>query len=210
MSAMVCQSCGENPATFHLTEISDEAAPGMQTTELHYCEACAAAAGLSQESAVPSMIANAVASLGSGDEGTVPTEEEEGLHCPHCGMTFHEFKRKGRLGCPRDYEVFATPLESMLQKMHACGTPRHRGRVPRGPFEVRNVVGDRLLQLRRELEEAIGAERYEEAARVRDEIRRIENEGVDISMEDLSGGHDDPSGGLDNPSGGLGADPLGL
>jgi protein arginine kinase activator len=190
MSAMVCQSCGENPATFHLTEISDEAAPGMQTTELHYCEACAAMAGLSQETAVPSMIANAVASVTSATDDA-PTAEEEGLHCPHCGMTFHEFKRKGRLGCPRDYEVFATPLESMLQKMHACGSPRHRGRVPRGPFEIRNVVGDRLLQLRRELHEAVTAERYEEAARARDEIQRIENEGIDITLEG-SGRDSDP------------------
>ncbi len=186
MSAMVCQSCGENPATFHFTEIAESATAGSKTTELHYCEECAAAAGLSSESTVPSLIAQAVASVQESAEGSAA--EPEGLHCPHCGMTFHEFKRKGRLGCPRDYEVFATPLEPMLQKMHACNSPSHRGRVPQGPFEVANVVGDRLLQLRRELRDAIGSESYEEAARVRDEIRRIEHEGIDIG-----GGFADPT-----------------
>lgn len=201
MSSMVCQSCGENPATFHLTEVPEDMGPGTQAREVHYCEACAAAAGLSHEMTAGGLIANAVASVAAAASGA-RTPETEGLHCPHCGMSFHEFKRKGRLGCPRDYEVFATPLEPMLQKMHACTTPRHRGRVPRGPFEVRNVVGDRLLQLRRELQDAIGSERYEEAARVRDEITRIEHEGVDLGesldVGDSAGSPDpvDPSGPL--------------
>ena len=195
MSGMVCQSCGENPATFHLTEVPEDMGPSAPAREVHYCEACASAAGLTQELSAGGLIANAVANIQGATGARTP--EAEGLHCPHCGISFHEFKRKGRLGCPKDYEVFATVLEPMLQKMHACTSPRHRGRTPRGPFEVRNVVGDRLLQLRRELQEAIGSERYEEAARVRDEIQRIEHEGVDIAGSEM--------GGIDDPS-----DPLGL
>lgn len=181
MSSMVCQSCGENPATFHLTEIKDG-----NTEVRDFCEACAAAAGISGDTSVSGLLASAVASVAASSEGAAA----EGLSCPHCGMTFQEFKRKGRLGCPRDYEVFEAPLATMLQKMHTCSTPTHRGRVPRGPIEARNVVGDRLLQLRRDLNESIAAERYEEAARVRDEIRRIEQAGVDIS--DVLPGSDDP------------------
>ncbi|MDA1194677.1 MAG: UvrB/UvrC motif-containing protein [Planctomycetota bacterium] len=181
MSAMVCQSCGENPATFHLTEISDEPGPSQKTVELHFCEECATAAGHTAEASVPSLMAQAVASVAA----TAGAGLIEGLACPHCGMTFQEFKRKGRLGCPRDYEAFATPLDPMLQKMHACTSPRHHGRVPRGPFKARNVVGDRLLQLRRELQNAVGGERYEEAARVRDEIQRIEHQGVDLGESGL-------------------------
>lgn len=196
MSGKVCQSCGENPATFHYTEVPEDVDDTAPPHELHYCEACAAAAGLSQEMSSGGLLAKAVAQAAAAAGTRSP--ETEGLHCPHCGMTFHEFKRKGRLGCPKDYEIFATPLEPMLQKMHACTSPRHRGRVPRGPFEVKNVVGDRLLQLRRELRDAIGNERYEDAARVRDEIQRIEHEGIDIGGVDLGDSAGDPS------------DPLGL
>ena len=164
---MVCQHCGENPATFHLTEIKE----GSHVV-LDYCEACAAAQGLTQEVAMPSMLAGAVAAAARAEVHTH-------LSCPHCGITFSEFRKKGRLGCPKDYEVFAEPLEAMMRKMHDNRT-RHRGRLPRGPLEVRGIVGDRLLQLRRELQESIQGERYEEAARLRDEIRRIEEQGIDF------------------------------
>ena len=93
--------------------------------------------------------------------------------CPHCGITFEEFRAKGRFGCPRDYEVFREALVPLLQKMHG-GAQRHVGRLPRGQDEVETTVGDRLLQLRRELHEAITEEKYEDAARLRDEIAEIE------------------------------------
>ena len=43
-----------------------------------------------------------------------------------------------------------------------------------GQSEVETTVGDRLLQLRRELQDAIDGEAYEDAARIRDEISDIE------------------------------------
>lgn len=164
---MVCQHCGENPATFHYTEMT-----GGQHHEMHYCEACAAAQGHTQELVVPSLLASAVSAAARNPE-------HEDLTCPHCGITFSEFRRKGRLGCPKDYEVFAKPIEAMLRKMHDNRT-RHRGRLPRGPIEVRSLVGDRLLHLRRELQEAVAGERYEAAASLRDEIRRIEQHGLEF------------------------------
>jgi protein arginine kinase activator len=91
--------------------------------------------------------------------------------CPDCGITFEEFKTKGRFGCPRDYEVFKDSIGPLLEKIH--GTRRHTGRLPRGAGE--GSRGDRLLRLRRDLQNAVGAENYEEAARLRDEIRRVES-----------------------------------
>lgn len=167
MSAMVCQHCGENPATFHLTKLE-----GSELISHDYCEACATLLGHANEVAFPSMLANVVTSAARG-------AAHEGLTCPHCGITFHEFRRKGRLGCPMDYEVFAEPLDAMLRKMHDNRT-RHRGRLPRGRIDERNVVNERLLHLRRELQEAVESEAYEEAARLRDEIQTIESRGIDL------------------------------
>ena len=42
---MVCNICGKNQATVHLTEIIDE-----QITELHLCEECAQKKGAQMES----------------------------------------------------------------------------------------------------------------------------------------------------------------
>lgn len=156
MSSQICQTCHLNPATIHFTHITK----GVKD-ETNLCEACAAAQGLAQEGLVSSAldIAKGVTS--------------RTLKCPHCGITFDEFRAKGRFGCPRDYEVFREALEPLLRKMH-LGAARHIGRLPLGQDEVETTVGDRLLQLRRELAQAVEGENYEDAARLRDEIKAIE------------------------------------
>ena len=167
MSSMVCQHCGENPATFHLTKLEDS-----ELVSQDFCEQCATALGHTNEVALPSMLANVVAQAARGRQHT-------GLTCSHCGITFEEFRRKGRFGCPMDYEVFAEPIDAMLRNMHDNRT-RHRGRQPKGQIDERSAVSERLLHLRRELREAVDSENYEEAARIRDEIRTIEERGVDF------------------------------
>ena len=102
-----------------------------------------------------------------------------GRVAPALEEAFEEFRRKGRFGCPMDYEVFAEPIDAMLRNMHDNRT-RHRGRQPRGRIDERSAVSERLLHLRRELREAVEGENYEEAARLRDEIRTIEQRGVDF------------------------------
>jgi len=181
MSSQVCQSCGENPATIHYTNIADD----DERVELNFCEACAAAQGMSSETSFPDKLASALASgvvggvagamanamaesLESAAQATLPD-----LSCPHCGITFAEFRRKGRLGCPMDYEEFRGPLEAMLRAEHDNHL-RHRGRLPRGRIDAQSTVNERLLYLRRELDDAIGSENYEAAARIRDEIRSID------------------------------------
>jgi protein arginine kinase activator len=61
-------------------------------------------------------------------------------------------------------------MDQLLKAMHKG--VRHTGRVPAWA----KVVGrdnDRVEDLRVRLEEAVAAERYEEAGRLRDEIRQL-------------------------------------
>ena len=158
---MVCQSCQANPATIHFTEIKED-----ERVELHVCEECATQQGLTNETSIPSMLAGMVAAAARG-------ASVESLQCPHCGISFRDFRRKGRLGCPKDYEVFEQAMIPLLEKMHD-GAQRHTGRLPRGRHEVETTVTDRLLQLRRDLQRAVTEERYEDAAALRDEIASVE------------------------------------
>lgn len=89
-------------------------------------------------------------------------------------MTPADFRSKGRLGCPRCYEVFRSDLMPLLQRIHEAQT--HRGRLPgRTVSSPAAPVEDRALSdLRRRLEDAVRGERYEEAARLRDDLRRAE------------------------------------
>jgi protein arginine kinase activator len=160
MTPILCQSCGENPATIHFTEIKDD-----QKRELHICETCANAQGLGGGAHIPAMLNELVQGVKRGGV-------ESDTRCPDCGITFEEFRSKGRFGCPKDYEVFAEALGPLLEKIH--GAQRHTGRLPRGQTEVDTVVADRLLRLRRDLQAAVEGEKYEEAASLRDEIRRLE------------------------------------
>jgi protein arginine kinase activator len=75
-----------------------------------------------------------------------------------------EFRSRGRLGCPRDYEVFARGLLPLLQRAH--GATRHVGKAAR-----RSPSASRRLLLRAQLRRAIAREDFELAARLRDQLR---------------------------------------
>jgi len=87
------------------------------------------------------------------------------MSCPDCGIKFMEFRAGGRLGCPQDYWVFAKGLMPLLQRYH--GTTRHIGKMAR-----RHEGAMDRLRLRTRLREAISGEEYEEAARLRDLLRK--------------------------------------
>lgn len=166
MTPMLCQRCGKLPATIHMTEISDDG----DRTEWHICEECANAEGLAQGAPVtPVALASLIqmeSEVSRDADASTPAE------CPHCGITFEEFRTKGRFGCPHDYSVFADALNPLLDKIH--GAHQHTGRLPRGQQAVDGDASDRMLRLRRELQDAVRREDYENAAKLRDTIQSLE------------------------------------
>ncbi len=162
---MKCQSCSKQ-ATVHLTDIES----GGQKKEVHLCEACAEKQNLinKQELNLPAILQNLIGShLGAW------TDELSKLTCPVCGIKYMEFRSEGRLGCPHDYEVFRSGLLPLLQRIHR--SEQHVGKSPR---RRRSSAGQReLLELRRQLHDAIQSEAYERAAELRDLIRHKETTG---------------------------------
>lgn len=158
---MKCQMC-ENQASVHVTNIIN----GQKRT-LHLCDACAEKKQILAHkelnlSAILSVIGQHVGPL---------SDELSRLTCPNCGIKYMEFKAGGRLGCPQDYEVFRVALAPLLQRIHRAG--RHVGKVP--PHAVRNAARyAEVMHLRQQLRQAVEAEAYEEAARLRDLIREKE------------------------------------
>ena len=90
-----------------------------------------------------------------------------------CGITFLEFRKQGRLGCPYDYTAFSSELEPLLVNIH--GDTQHVGKSPRRSPE-RAQRQTQLIRIRREMKDAIEEEDYEKASQLRDEIRAIEKE----------------------------------
>ena len=161
---MKCDKC-DKPATVHITDII-----GGKKTEVHLCETCATSMNQGIEIAfpVPGLLGKLAQSL------PVQADATPVLRCPDCGMTYEEFRRHGRLGCPNDYQVFRDVLIPILERVH--GGSSHTGKVPRRT--ARTVQEEnQLVQMREELRRAIAAEDYEKAARLRDLIKTRESTG---------------------------------
>jgi protein arginine kinase activator len=160
-----CQSCGQ-PATVHVTNIVSG-----QKREMHLCQACSEKQQIlkNQELNLSVILQTMI-----GQHVGATSDELARLTCPACGIKYMEFKAEGRLGCPRDYQVFQKALEPLLQRIHRA--MRHVGKIP--PHATRNAaVQSELMDLRQKLREAIDVEAYEEAARLRDLIREKEGHG---------------------------------
>ena len=163
---MKCQSCS-NPATVHITTIEK----GGQKRIVHLCQACAEQQQLvkQQELNLPAILQALI-----GQHVGPLTDELSRLACPVCGTKYMEFRAEGRLGCPHDYEVFRPGLLPLLQRIHRG--VRHVGKAPRHG-RLSDGLQAELIDLRRRLREAVTAEAYEEAARLRDLLRQKECHG---------------------------------
>ena len=82
------------------------------------------------------------------------------------------------MGCACCYETFAAELGEVMQRMQHGIT--HRGKQPRAAVkrirhqeQVRIKNSNRLEMLTNRLKEAVAEERYEEAARLRDQIKLV-------------------------------------
>ncbi len=166
---MKCQKC-EKPATFHITDLVDG-----QPNEVHLCEGCAQAFLDPNPSNTPKELMNSISGLLIQQLAVGETAEElarlDKQACPVCGITFREFRKQGRLGCPNDYICFAEELQGLLQNIH--DETHHVGKVPKG-YGVNAQLQTQLIRLRREMKEAVALEDYERASTIRDQIRTIE------------------------------------
>jgi len=159
--SLKCDLCGK-PATVHLTQIVNN-----QIHKLDLCEECASAKGVTDPTGF-SLADLLVKTSGDSSEGASTQ-----LVCEVCGFTQADFKKLGRLGCPSCYERFKPILDSVLANMHKGMT--HLGKVPSHALE-RKSFHDRMSALDGKLQSAIKSERYEDAARLRDEIAELKTE----------------------------------
>jgi protein arginine kinase activator len=166
---MLCDVCGKKPATVHLTEIIDE-----QMNELHLCEDCAhqKSAAMEQQFGLSDLLA------GMADFEKPSNKEEEMItaKCSSCGLTYADFKKIGRLGCGECYNVFRKYLAPLLKRIH--GSNQHIGKSPLKGKTITKAFkkkeGPEELKIR--LQKAIQEEAFEEAAQLRDQIKKIAEE----------------------------------
>lgn len=170
---MLCDICGKNPASVHLTEIINN-----QMNELHLCEECAHKKSLQMEQqfGLSDLLA------GMAEFGKPSKElEASSVKCPACGLTYANFRKIGRLGCGECYSAFKRFLGPLLKRIH--GSSQHVGKIPvAGGVKIKSAIKKKaalsLQDLRLKLQEAVRAEAFEEAARIRDQIKEMEKKAA--------------------------------
>ena len=172
---MMCDECGQNPATIHIATII-----GGNKKDENLCHQCwqkrnAALLGGLQ---VGDLLSKLLGAKPKQEKAEEPEEKIE-LYCDGCGMSYHEFQKTGRVGCAHCYEVFGEHMEKTLKSIH--GHARHVGKAPAhlaGEMDAQRQMED----LRRQMDEAIAVEDFEQAAVLRDRIREIQLNQVAVEM----------------------------
>jgi len=160
---MVCDSCRERDAVVHLTQVVEGA-----VTQVHLCEKCAADKGVETTVAAPK---TPLTSLLQTVQQQITTGATDQARCSFCQASYKDFRASGRLGCARCYSTFEPQLRDLLQRVH--GATRHTGRQYGSPAPEHLQRVSTVLELREQLRRAIELEQFEQAARLRDQLKEV-------------------------------------
>ena len=168
---MLCEECGKNQATVSIT-----VSAGGEITTRRLCPECMKKMKLSLVSGdIQGFLSSVLSVLGSAQK-----PQEHAAVCSGCGLSYDEFERTGRLGCAQCYRDFSDQLKPLLQRIH--GRTQHAGRRPAAytpsPEDERAALAS---ELRQKMDEAVASENFEDAAKYRDELRKL-NEGSDAAV----------------------------
>lgn len=184
---MLCSNCGKNEANVRYTRIING-----EKTEFRLCEECAKKAGLEDiDFSMPIDFSNFLSDFFEDDLLLPNFTGLQENKCPKCGLTFDDFAKNGRFGCGECYSTFGEKLESILKNLH--GSSKHVGKKPAhlAKLNINNQKDavtknedkkvdekkEKIEKLNRELQQAIKEERYEDAAKIRDEIKLNSGDG---------------------------------
>ena len=172
---MLCDICKKREATIHIKEVKNG-----KCISTNLCPECAKEKEMTGGlGAFGFNLAEVIFNVGkmSGEKKTQapPGEKTPRIVCSRCGWTLGKMRRSGgKLGCPECYKTFAKWVGMAIDQVQKSSV--HTGKRPAG--NVRGEAGIKLEidKLQLELAEAVSAEEYEKAARLRDRINLLKEE----------------------------------
>jgi protein arginine kinase activator len=176
---MLCQKCNQNEATIHFRQNING-----DVKEINLCPQCAAELGNDAvfnglEDFNPFGVINVGIQnfLGSLFSQELPQRKNpEGRKCSFCGTTFEEFAQSAMAGCSSCYQEFSGEMLPYIQRIH--GKTKHVGKIPATAGKELKIQRE-LSTLKKQLEDAVAAQEYENAAKFRDQIKEIEKKVQD-------------------------------
>ena len=183
---MLCDNCKKREANVRYSENIN----GIRR-ELNLCEECSKKLGIGEIGL--DMPINFSSFFGefiedfSNSEFMPMFNELKTLKCDNCGYTFEDIAHTGRVGCANCYDVFQDRLEPIIRRIQSSN--HHVGRLGKiidkkidekqhnnnNRTNKETTPEEKLEILKEDLRQAIKEERYEDAAKLRDEIKKIED-----------------------------------
>ncbi len=170
---MLCDRCKKNEATIHIETIHNG-----KRVKTNLCAECAKLEEAKGALAALGFNLAEVLFQKMTNKSAAPAEVQKedpasAVICPVCHWTLEKIKsHNGQLGCPNCYQAFAPMIEDVIGKVQKGSS--HAGKRP---DVVRAGQGADQMELRKQkslLADLLRREEYEDAARCRDEIRRLE------------------------------------
>jgi protein arginine kinase activator len=166
---MLCENCGKNQANTLI-----ERSINGEKVRMHICSACAAKLGFTTFSNIFDFdIGSFLSGVMGSMPGSVPVPAKT-ERCPVCGSSLDNFTKRGKAGCAECYNTFRKQLLPMIMKLH--GNVKHTGKIPKSA-DAALKKKRKKAELLKKLEAAVASQAFEEAAKLRDQIKALEEEG---------------------------------
>ena len=102
-------------------------------------------------------------------------------HAHNVDFRISNFKRR-KIRCPSCYDTFGDHLPKLFNRIQAG--PQHIGKMPGARSNV-YVIKKQIEDIRKRMKSAVDEEQFEEAAKLRDEVKELEKhlqfEGGDVT-----------------------------
>ena len=166
---MICEHCKQRHANMTITQVQN----GTKL-ERHYCDVCAAQIHpFSFDAQEEPISLHELVSNWFGNAVKPQAEpKKQPLSCPTCGFTYRQFLKVGKFGCPTCYDTFREQLPGVLQRIQA--DVKHVGAEQKPNAALK--VQEQIAQLKEQMQQAIAQEQFEDAAKLRDEIRALQQQ----------------------------------
>lgn len=159
---MHCEKCGKNNATTHIKTVVN----GV-IIEKHLCDFCAFKDGYGDFKG--NNLSKILSSM-FGDASEYLNESQQ-IRCSCCGLLFSDIAKSGKCGCPECYTTFYNQLLPYLKRVH--GSIKHIGKTPNYKTLDTKQCTETVEGLRSLLNQLVSEEKYEQAAEVRDKIKKL-------------------------------------
>lgn len=156
---MKCTNCGKNNAN-----ITYQQNINGEVTNLILCEECAKKLGIFNS--FDNIFSPMVLDL----DYILPEE----VKCKKCGYTLSQYKSTGLFGCDECYDTFKNEIDAILLRLQGKNRTlklKADKKVDKKPDKKVSKLDD----LKEKLKKLVENEEFEEAAKIRDEIKKLEN-----------------------------------